>query len=48
MPVPTYQAIMRPLLSFAEDGTEKSVQEAVASELALTDPRPSGLPSLPT
>ena len=31
MPVPTYQAIMRPLLSFAEDGTEKSVQEAVAS-----------------
>ena len=31
MPVPTYQAIMRPLLSFAGDGTEKSVQEAVAS-----------------
>jgi restriction system protein len=40
MPIPDYQSLMRPLLAFASDGTEKNINDAingVANQLKLSD-----------
>jgi restriction system protein len=40
MPIPDYQSLMRPLLAFASDGTEKNINDAIngiANRLKLTD-----------
>ena len=50
MPIPDYQSLMRPLLHFAQDGTEKNIREAIAalalqfrlSEAELRQLQPSG------
>jgi restriction endonuclease Mrr len=46
MPIPDYQSLMRPLLAFASDGTEKRIGdaiEALATQLKLTDDERSQL-----
>jgi restriction system protein len=49
MPIPDYQSLMRPLLSFALDGSEKNINDAIkgiADQLGLTeDERHQLLPS---
>lgn len=40
MPIPDYQSLMRPLLAFGSDGTEKNINDAIdsiANQLGLTD-----------
>jgi restriction system protein len=40
MPIPDYQSLMRPLLAFASDGSEKNINDAIkgiADQLKLTD-----------
>jgi restriction system protein len=40
MPIPDYQSMMRPLLAFAADGTEKNIRDAiidVGRQLKLSD-----------
>ena len=31
MPIPDYQSLMRPLLAYSEDGTEKNIRDAVSA-----------------
>jgi restriction system protein len=49
MPIPDYQSLMRPLLSFGSDGSEKNINDAIngiANQLGLTeDERHQLLPS---
>src|SRR5690242_13412475 len=40
MPIPDYQSLMRPLLAFGRDGSEKDIKDAIAtiaSQLKLSD-----------
>src|SRR5208282_6870579 len=49
MPIPDYQSLMRPLLAFGSDGSEKNINDAIngiANQLGLTeDERHQLLPS---
>jgi restriction system protein len=49
MPIPDYQSLMRPLLAFASDGSEKNINDAIkgiANQLKLTaEERSQLLPS---
>ena len=49
MPIPDYQSLMRPLLAFGSDGSEKNISDAIngiANQLGLTeDERHQLLPS---
>ena len=49
MPIPDYQSLMRPLLAFGSDGSEKNINDAIsgiADQLKLTnDERHQLLPS---
>ena len=40
MPIPDYQSLMRPLLAFASNGSEKNINDAIkgiANQLGLTE-----------
>ena len=40
MPIPDYQSLMRPLLAFGSDGSEKNINDAIngiANQLGLTE-----------
>jgi restriction system protein len=40
MPIPDYQSLMRPLLAFGSDGSEKNINDAIngiANQLDITE-----------
>jgi restriction system protein len=44
MTIPDYQSLMRPLLAFASDGSERNINDAIkgiADQLKLTDDEPT-------